>query len=101
MKDTIIKLNDILATMLVVILTFGFGIAGSASQGSLGFILGAIAGFFVGSLMSGVWFVLSGIHQQLIESNKQLKQIKDQAVHSSQQLSKLNQPYVSNPNQQA
>lgn len=74
MKDSIIKLNDTLATLLVIALTVVGFITGQGLSGEWG-IVGGIGGFVAGALISGVWFVLSGIHSQMIEANRQLKHL--------------------------
>ncbi|MGY4532474.1 putative membrane protein [Pseudomonas sp. TE3786] len=74
MKDSIIKLNDTLARLAVILLVL-FGLAGGASQGTGWMVVGGLIGFVIGALMSGVWFVLSGIYEQTAETNRHLKEL--------------------------
>lgn len=76
MKESIIKLNDTLATLLVIALTLMGVLAGKGINSEWGLMVGGLAGFVVGALASGVWFVLSGIHSQMIEANRQLKLLR-------------------------
>lgn len=61
MKDLIIDLNNFLAYVSVLALA----VLGFAGWG----VVGCIGGFVVGSVVSGVWFLLSGIYDELKRLN--------------------------------
>lgn len=96
MKESIISLNDTLATLMVLAISllgvvFGVGYGGGIWIGLFGF-----AGFVIGSLLSGLWFVLSGIYQQLknanhqlLEANQQLKQIQSGTSGANAELDEI------------
>ncbi len=83
MKDSIIKLNDNLAGLLVIAMVV-LGVVIGIGKGGIWVVIGGVGGFVVGALMSGVWFVLSGIHEQLKETNRQLKNLRSStnSVHT-------------------
>ncbi len=61
MKDSIIRLNDYLCYLVVLLCI----IVGFASYS----FLGALGGFVVGAVMAGFWLVLSGIYDELKKAN--------------------------------
>lgn len=62
MKDLIIKLNDFIFTFAFIIYALIGLLFGYFSYGGFGAFLGLIVGSLVGAMLSGFWFVLSGIY---------------------------------------
>lgn len=73
MKNTVIKINDILFMLLILALVLIGALFGSAN-GTFSAVLFGIGGLVLGSMLSGAWFVLSGIYAELRLMNARAKQ---------------------------
>lgn len=62
MKNLIIEMNDFLFTFAFIIYAVIGLIAGYGYAGIGGGIFGLLIGSFIGAMLSGFWFVLSGIY---------------------------------------
>ena len=78
MKNVIIKLNDVVCYIIIVVFTLvGFFspsallVAGGmpTSVSLVSSIIGAVIGFLTSALFAGFWFVLSGMYQELRRMN--------------------------------
>jgi len=75
MKDSIIKLLDTLVALGVIVCVL-VGAAMGATHGQVWLIVGALLGFVAGALVSGTWFVFSGIYEQTKETNRHLRELR-------------------------
>jgi hypothetical protein len=76
MQRLIVQWLEIIAVIGFVLLVLGSGILGAQMNGGVGFLVGAVAGFFAGVVFFGALFLL-------IEMNKNMRAIRSSLAHGA------------------